>query len=277
VRPRLNAAGGAVLGVALGVLLAVLVEYLDDVLRTPIDIRRALALALLGRLPGGARVWWPGSRAVKGGGMATDPARLLMLTEPLSPLAEAYRVLRTNILFARTDQRLNSLVVAGIGQERASEVVANLAVAVAQAGIKTILVDANLRAPEQHAIFGVANDKGLATALATDADPLILPTQVPNLSILPAGPSPATPSEMLGSTRLNDLLTRLAGTGDLLILDAPPVGAVADTPVLATKVDSVVLVVRSGKTRRGRAIEAREMLERIGARVLGVVLVEPGR
>jgi capsular exopolysaccharide synthesis family protein len=280
VRPRLNAAGGAVLGLALGVLLAVLVEYLDDTLRTPAEIRRALGVGLIGRLPGawrsGAR-GRPAGRAGKGGGMANEIARIAMLAAPQSPLAEAYRVLRTNILFAHAEPRLRTVLVAGTGDEPADEVVANLAVATARAGVRTLVVDANLRTPRQHAYFGLSNDKGLATALATDAAPAALPTDVVDLAVLPAGPPPANPSELLGSTRLADLLATLREQAELVLLDAPPVGAVADTPVLATKVDGVVLVVRAGVTRRARAIEARELLERVGARVLGVVLIEHGR
>jgi non-specific protein-tyrosine kinase len=278
--PRVNALGGAVLGATLGVLLAVLVEYLDDALRTPAEIRRALGLSLLGRLPGRERrrsrlaLRRRAGTAAKGEGMPTDPGRIAMLADPQSPLAEAYRVLRTNLLFAQADPRLRSILVAGVGREASDEVVANLAVATAQAGVRTILVDANLRSPAQHARFGLANDKGLAASLVSDAPPEPLPTQVTNLAALPAGPPPATPSELLGSTRLDDVLKSLAERAELLLIDAPPIGEVADTPVLATKVDGVVLIVRSGATRRARAVEARDVLERVGARVLGVVLVE---
>jgi capsular exopolysaccharide synthesis family protein len=280
VRPRFNALGGAVLGLTLGVLLAVLVEYLDDALRTPAEIRRALGLGVLGRLPGRARRRWLGALgrrsggAAKGEGMPTDPGRIVMLAEPQSPLAEAYRVLRTNILFAQSEPRLRSVLIAGVGREATDDVAANLAVATAQAGVRTILVDANLRAPALHARFGLPNDKGLGASLVSDAPPEPSPTLVADLSVLPAGPAPATPSELLGSTRLGDVLKGLGERAELLLIDAPPIGEVADTPVLATKVDGVVLVVRAGATRRARAVEARDVLERVGARLLGVVLVE---
>ncbi len=277
VRPRLTAAGGAVLGLVLGVLLAVLLEYLDASLRTAAEVRRTLELPLLGRLvaPAGARS--AGRRRTEGGRMGTERARLTMVTEPTSALAEAYRVLRTNILFAGSERRLRSLLVVGIGRERASEVVANLAVATAQAGVRTIVVDAHLREPEQHMVFMLPNDKGLATTLTSDAAPPVQATQVPNLALLAAGPAPPTTSELLGSARLDDVLARLRQDADLLILDAPPVGEVADASVLATKVDGVLLVVRAGVTRRPAAAEARETLERVGAHVLGTVLIEPER
>jgi capsular exopolysaccharide synthesis family protein len=276
VRPRLNALGGAVLGFTAGVLLAVLLEYLDDVLRTPADIQRALDRRLVGRLPAG-RGRRPG-RAGGGGGMP-EVAPIAMLAAPQSTLAEAYRVLRTNILFARGEgeARLRTLLVAGVDREPAADVAVNLAVATAQAGVATVLIDGNLRAPQQHLAFGLANDKGLATALTTDAAVEAVATAVPNLALLPAGPPPAAPSELLGSTRLTAILADLATTAEIVILDAPPVGAVADAPVLATRVDGVLLVVRAGVTRRARAIEARDELERVGARIVGVALVEPGR
>jgi non-specific protein-tyrosine kinase len=209
--------------------------------------------------------------------MSSPNAGLVMLTQPLSPLAEAYRVLRTNLLYARDDSRPRSLVVAGIGHERASLVVANLAVATAQAGVSTILIDAHLRQPQQHTLFGLANDKGLATALTSDAPPAPLPTSVPNLMLLPAGPTPAIPAELLGTARLEAVLSHLTATADLVLLDAPPIGELADTPVLATKVAGVLLVIHAGRTRRARALEVRDVLERIGANVVGVALIEGSR
>jgi capsular exopolysaccharide synthesis family protein len=276
-RPRLNALGGAVLGLVLGGLLAVLVEYLDDVLRTPAEVQRALGLRMAGRLP---RL--SGQRAVgldrRGEGMTADQP-IAMLEAPSSNLAEAYRLLRTNILFARGtgEERLRSFLIAGIDPDASSDVASNLAVATAQAGITTLLVDANLRQPRQHAIFGLGNDKGLSTALTTDTAVIPIATAVQHLSLIPSGPLPGAPSELLGSTRMTDLLINLAAGADVVILDGPPIGELADGPVLATKVAGVLLVVRAGITRRTRAIEAREELERVGARVIGVALVEPNR
>ncbi|MCC6630050.1 MAG: polysaccharide biosynthesis tyrosine autokinase [Chloroflexi bacterium] len=279
VRPRLNALGGAVLGLTVGALLAVLLEYLDDVLRTPADLQRALGRRLVGRLPAGSGRRGARLAGAGGGEGMSQAAPIAMLAAPQSPLAEAYRVLRTNILFARGEgaPRVRTLLVASVDRESAADVAANLAVATAQAGVATVLVDANLRAPQQHLAFGLANDKGLATALTTDAAATTTPTTVPNLALLPAGPTPATPSELLGSTRLTAILADLATAAELVILDAPPVGTVADAPVLATRVDGVLLVIRSGVTRRARAIEARDELERVGAHIVGVALIEPGR
>lgn len=281
VQPRLNAAGGALLGLALGLLLAVLIEYLDDVLRTPADIGRALATTTIGRLPGSAAAM---RRLVRteGGGMPLDLGQLPMVSAPASALAEAYRVLRTNILFARTEGRLHSLLVVGIGDERASDVVANLAVATAQAGVTTLVIDANLRQPVQHAIFGVPNECGL-TALLGEADqptetgqPRPQATAVKLLTLLPAGSPVTMPAELLGRDQLSTLLTSLA-SHQLILVDGPPLGRLADAAILATKVDSVLLVIRAGQTRRRPAIEAKATLERVGARLIGTVLIEENR
>ena len=276
VQPRLNAAGGLVLGVVAGALLAVLLEYIDDVIRTPSDLRRATSFAVLARVPMRASRRWQGRLRREGDDMAADRSTLVMLAHPASAAAEAYRVLRTNVLFARAERPLNSLVVAGIGEDGTSDVAANLAVAIAQTGMPTILVDADLRHPALHRYFGASNDKGLATALTTDAAPGLEATTVPNLSLLPAGPAPVAPSEALSSTRFTQVLGQIAPTGGdmVIVLDAPPIGRLADSVVLATRADAVLLVVRAGKTRRAAAEEARDTLARVGAHVVGVALVE---
>jgi non-specific protein-tyrosine kinase len=274
VRPRLNALGGGVLGLVLGVVLAILVEYLDDVLRTPSDLRRSLGWPVVVRLPGGGRRVGEGRGLAEGGGMTGGASRLTMVAAPQSPVAEAYRLLRTNLLFGQADQPLRSLLVVGVGEERASDVVANLAVAVAQAGRATTIVDAHLRAPEQHRLFGLINEAGLAEALSAGALPAPQPTGVVNLRLLVAGSAPALPAELLGGERLGRLLRQLAEGDGLVILDAPPIGQLADGPIVAGQVDGVIVVIRAGKTRRARALEAKETLERIGARLLGTVLIE---
>lgn len=276
-RPWLTAAGAGVLGLVLGVLLAVLLEYLDASFRTAAEVRRRLDLPLLGRLAAPAAAHSRGRRPMEGERMGSERARLTMVTEPASELAEAYRVLRTNILFAGGERRLRSLLIAGIGRERATEVAANLAVATAQAGVRTVLIDAHLRDPEQHTIFMVPNDTGLATSLVSDVAPPVQATQVANLALLAAGPAPLTTSELLGSARMREVLVELLEGSELVILDAPPIGQMADGAVLATAVDGVLLVVRAGETRRPVAIEAKELLDRVGARILGTVYVEPRR
>ncbi len=207
--------------------------------------------------------------------MKAGAGRLITLSDPKSPAAEAYRTLRTNLQFSSLDNPPRSLLVTSAGaDEGKSAVLCNLAVTIAQAGTRVIVVDADLRRPSVHEAFDLANDKGLTTALlAQGSDDLPLqPTAISDLQVLAAGPLPPNPAELIGSQRMQHLLDRLAASADLVIFDAPPVGIFADAALLASRVDGVILVVSAGKTRREAANRAKASLERANARILGVVL-----
>lgn len=202
--------------------------------------------------------------------------------DPASPVAEAYRTLRTGVQFAGVDRPLRAvLVTCAAPEDDRAVVAANLAVAFAQGGSKVTLVDADLRRPQQHALFGLDNARGLTSFLAGDerGDLPLLDTGVANLRLLPSGPTLANPLDLLGSQRFADLLARLQAGADVVILDAPPVLAVADAAVLARKVDGVLLVFRAGRTKRDQAAKARALLAKANANLLGAVLtnakVEP--
>lgn len=200
---------------------------------------------------------------------------LVTLTEPQSAATEAYRTLRTNLAFNHPERSLRSvLVTSPTAAEDRATVAANLAVVTASAGRTVVALDADLRRPALHTLFGVANDRGLAQALAGDGAPALLATAVPTLRILPAGPTPADPASLLDGPATARLLDDLRAEADVVIVCAPPVLAVADAAVLAPLVDGVVLVVASGRSRRDDARAAREALDRVGARVLGVVLTD---
>jgi non-specific protein-tyrosine kinase len=199
-----------------------------------------------------------------------------MLSQPTSPGAEAYRALRANLKFAGGENPPRTILLAdtGTGEGRAL-VAANLAVALAQAGDPTILLDADLRQSRQHEFFGVANASGVSTFLRDEGGTLpLVATAVPNLSLLPAGPTPPNPAELLASARGPLLLARAREAATFVILDAPPISAVADALALATIADGVLLVVRAGKTRRPAAQRVKEQLERVGANLLGVILTD---
>lgn len=201
---------------------------------------------------------------------------LAMLSQPTSPVAEAFRALRANLKFAGGDKPPRAILLAdtGTGEGRAL-VAANLAVALAQAGDPTLLIDADLRQSRQHELFGVANASGLSTFLRDDSNALpTVATAVPNLSLLPAGPTPSNPAELLASARGPFLLARAREAATFIIFDAPPISAVADALALATIADGVLLVVRAGKTRRPAAQRVKDQLERVGATILGVVLTD---
>jgi non-specific protein-tyrosine kinase len=198
------------------------------------------------------------------------------VSDPRSPVAEAYRVLRTNLAFSSLDEPVRSIIVTSPApQEEKSTTLANLAVVEAQAGNRVLLIDCDLRQPMLHQLFGASNETGITNLLLRDLPPGELPAQstgVDGLHLLPSGPLPPNPAELLGSRRMAELIARLKDEADLLLFDAPPVVAVTDAAVLSTKVDGVLLVVSAGRTRREQAHRARELLGNVNARILGVVM-----
>ena len=206
----------------------------------------------------------------------TNQPDLITLTDPRSPTAEAYRTLRTNLYFSSLDRALETLVVTSAAPgDGKSTTLANLAVTMAQGEKRTILVDADLRRPAQHRLFGLGNTRGLTTMAVDEsamAEPPLLPTGVENLWLLPSGPLPPNPAEILGSRRMEEIIAALKARADIVLFDAPPVIAVTDAAVLGTKVDGVLLVVRAGKTRREHAAQAKELLEKAQVRIVGAVL-----
>ncbi len=201
---------------------------------------------------------------------------LITITESRSPISEAYRTLRTNLDFAGLDRALKTLVITSAGMsEGKSTTLANLAIVSAQAGRRVILVDADLRRPTLHKVFGLANDAGLTTMMMDDAalaSPPLCKTEVEGLSVLTSGPLPPNPAEVMGSRRMEEIIAALAERADQVLFDTPPVVAVTDAAVLATKVDGVVLVVSAGHTRRDHARTAVQRLQQINARLVGAVL-----
>jgi len=207
--------------------------------------------------------------------MAEQPD-LITLTDPRSPAAEAYRTLRTNLTFAALDKPIETLVVTSAApDEGKSTVLANLAVTMAQGERRVILLDADLRRPGLHEIFGSANERGLTTMIVEETaldDPPLIDVGVGNLWLVPSGPLPPNPADILGSRRMEEAIAALKARADVVLIDAPPVVAVTDAVVLGTKVDGVLLVVCAGRTRREHAQRARELLERVHVRIVGAVL-----
>jgi len=207
---------------------------------------------------------------------------LITVAEPRSAISEAYRTLRTNLDFASLDQALKTLVItsAGVGEGK-STTLANLAVVSAQAGRRVILVDADLRRPTLHQILGASNEAGLTSMVVDEARltaPPLQETGIQGLSLLSSGPLPPNPAELLGSRRMAEVIAALAEEADQVFFDTPPIVAVTDAAVLATRVDGVLLVIGAGKTRREYARMAVQRLEQINARLVGTVLtnVEAG-
>jgi capsular exopolysaccharide synthesis family protein len=203
------------------------------------------------------------------------PAELVTLRDPRSPIAEAYRALRTNLQFSSLDTVLRTVLVTSAGPaEGKSTTLANLAVVTAESGARVLAVDCDLRRANLHTLFGLDNSEGLTNfILAEGTGPLpAQPTAVPNLLVLPTGPLPPNPSELLASRQMARVLEVLRDAADLVLFDAPPVVAVTDAAILAPRMDGVLLVVDAGTTRREWARRARAQLEKVNARLLGVVL-----
>lgn len=209
------------------------------------------------------------------------PPNLVTLTEPRSAAAEAYRTLRTNLMFSGVERKLNTLLVTTAAQsEDKSLLLANLAVTFAQAGSPTIIVDADLRRPAQHTLWNISGETGLTTMIldeAAFANPPLVATPIPGLWVLPAGALPPVPADVLSSQRLLDVIAALKGRAQTLLFDCPPVLAAADASILATRMDGVILATRAGTTRRDHVARARQTLERVGARLLGAALTNAPR
>ena len=201
---------------------------------------------------------------------------IITLSDPRSAAAEAYRTLRTNIEFSSLDEPLHTLLVTSSAPTNSKSVaVANLAVAMADGDRPVILVDADLRRPSQHTLFGLSNDKGF-TNLFRNGEALQSPPcqSITNssLQVLTSGPLPPIPSQLLASQKMDEVVERLSSLAEIVIFDAPPVITVNDASLLASRVDGVLLVVKAGDTKRDHVKAAKDRLEKVNARLIGAVL-----
>jgi capsular exopolysaccharide synthesis family protein len=207
---------------------------------------------------------------------------LITVTDPRSPASEAYRTLRTNLEFSSLDHPLRSLLVTSpTDHADKSLTLANLAVIMAEGGRQVILVDGDLRRPVLHDLFGVENTVGLSDVIrqadSWAADPVSadLPLResgIEGIKLLTSGQLPQNPSVLLGSSSMDRVIAHLSGQADLVLFDAPPVLAVTDAALVATRVDGTLLVVRAGGTRREHVQQAKELLARVNAHLVGAAL-----
>jgi succinoglycan biosynthesis transport protein ExoP len=264
-RVLLNTILAALVGLLIALGLAFLLDYLDDTVKSTDDVEVVAGLPTLGTITK--------MRGAKG---RSEIYRLATLLYPRAPVAEAYRSLRTNVEFAAVDAPVKTLLVtSAIPGEGKTTTAANLAVVFAQAGRRTILLDADFRKPGVHKIFDLPNTAGLSSLMRTDEtriDDVAQATEQENLRVITSGPLPPNPAELLGSQRMRMILERLAGAGDLVVIDSPPVQAVTDAAILASITDGTLFVVDAGRTRRGAVRSGREALAKAEARVLGVAL-----
>ncbi len=201
---------------------------------------------------------------------------IITLTDPQSAAAEAYRTLRTNIEFSSVDEPLKTLLVTtSTPTDEKASTVANLAVAMADGERSVVLVDADLRRPMLHTLFGLPNDRGFTSLFRDEAVLKHPPFQtVPNtsLKILTSGPLPLIPGQLLAAKKMREVLAHLAQTAEMIIFDAPPIITVNDASLLASQVDGVLLIVKAGGTKRDHVKAAQDRLEKVNARLVGAVL-----
>jgi non-specific protein-tyrosine kinase len=257
-----NTALAAMVGLMLAVGVIFLIEALDDTLKTPDDVKKTLGLPVLGVIAK----------------HDSEDGKPITSTTPRSPVAEAFRSLRTNIQYTVVDSPLESILITSTDpKEGKSTVVTNLGVVFAQLGKKVTLIDADLRKPSLHRKVGVQNRTGLTALFVRSVETLDLimqKTETPNLSIITSGELPPNPSELLGSKRMESILEKIKSSSDLIIIDSPPALAVTDSLVMVPFVDAVLLVVKPGFTKAKSALLIVEQFKRSNANLVGVVMNE---
>jgi len=253
---------GLVLGTIAALGIACIRDWMDDRLRTPEAVKAALNMPVIGAVP------------VIGTAFTAADRGQIVHNDPFGEAAESYRTLRTALQFGLPKGVKTLLITSPASGDGKSTLVSNLAIAIAQTGKRVLVIDADFRAPMQHRLFGVKDRIGFATVLGSD-DPMseaIQRTEVEGLDVLPCGPIPPNPAEMLNSQSFTDHLNDLADKYDLVLIDSPPVTAVADARILAASADATMLVVRPDGSTRRHTIDARDGLRSVGARIIGVAV-----
>jgi capsular exopolysaccharide synthesis family protein len=281
----LKTALGLLLGIMLGGGAAFLREHLNTKVQRRDELEPLLRVPSLGVIP---RIAVTGKadtprlrlplRSGNGHDVERPLERLVTVAEGRSSGAEAYRSLRTNLLFSQTGHAMRRvLVTSAMAAEGKTTTASNLAVTFAQQGKSVLIIDGDLRKARLHRVFGITREPGLVDVIAEFAtlDDAIRPTPIPNLFVLAAGTLPPNPSELLGSVRMREVLKDVSERYDLVLIDAPPVLVAGDASILSVLVDGTVMVLRAGQTDRGAALAAVQQLKSVGAHMLGSVLNDP--
>lgn len=279
-KKKLNLMLGALIGLGLGIGLTFLLEYFDDSIKNPEELER-IGFPILATIP--EIIAEDVVKKVQSKNGISDEilqakqieTRLVTHFDPKSPISEAYRTLRTNIQFKnKKSKNVVALVTSSAPKEGKSTTVANLAITMAQLGSKTILIDTDLRRPVIHSIFDMKKESGVSSYLigSSELDTVIKPTFVENLSIIPSGPLPPNPSELLGSEEMKKLIAELRKSFDAILFDSPPVIAVTDAAILSTMVDGILLVIKAHQTHREAIKRAKTLLDNAEANIYGCLL-----
>ncbi|WP_432354349.1 CpsD/CapB family tyrosine-protein kinase [Sporosarcina sp. A2] len=201
--------------------------------------------------------------------------KLITIDSPMSVISEQFRTVRTNIHFSTADQELKTIVISSsTPNEGKSTCAANISVVFAQEGKRVLLIDADMRKPTMHHTFQVSNRAGLSTVLTRQGalEDVLHETQMENLHVMPCGPIPPNPAELIGSKMMKTLIEELKQKYDLIIFDTPPLLSVADAQILSNECDGTILVVNTGATEKDSAVKAKDTLQSANARILGVVM-----
>jgi succinoglycan biosynthesis transport protein ExoP len=267
---KLNLLLAAVVGLFLGVGLAFFLEHLDDTIKTPEDLQNVIRLPSFGIVPEGA---YERRRLVDSN--HSFPVELATSDFPKSMLSEAYRSIRTSILLSSSGNPPKTIAVSSPNPgEGKTTTVMNTAIVLSQTGARVIIIDADMRKPRIHKVFGKENGVGLSSFLSGNADleAVIQKSKFPELYYIPSGPIPPNPSELLGSVLFKKMIEGLESRFHYLIIDSPPLLAFSDSVIISTNVDGVVMVVIGGKTPRETLKRSKEVLLQVDARILGVVI-----
>lgn len=276
---KLNLALGLVLGMGLGIGITFLREYFDNTIKTHEELEN-IGFNILANIPKieMSKIEQKLENKLSKLGPIEGKrieARLITHLDPKSPVSEAYRTLRTNLQFSKIEGNIKTMLITSSGpKEGKSTTSANLAIAIAQSGKKVVLIDADLRRPVVHSIFGQDKANGITNYLMNDIryEQMIKKSIMDNLSIIPSGVLPPNPSELISSQKMEELIGRLRSDFDMVIFDTPPVIAVTDAAILSTKVDGVLLIVSAGQTNVDAVLRAKSLLENVNARLLGALL-----
>ena len=263
---KLNLALGLVLGLFLGVVVAFLIEFMDDRVKSSSDLERLLGLPLLGITP-----------ALKGKNVTPTDYALASFQQPTSALAESFRSLRTNLLFATREGLPRSLsITSSLPSEAKSSTCVNLATVLAQSGKRVLLVDADLRRPTAHKRLKLDNTLGLSNYLTdqADIDEVIQTTAIENISIITAGPISPNPVELLSSDRLEELLALVPERFDIVIMDSPPTIGLSDALLLANRVSATIMVAAFAQSKKRALLDGMKRLRHAQANVIGMIFTK---
>ncbi len=279
VKPNkiLNIGLSLVIGFGLGIGLAFFLEYLNNTINTAEDVERIVRLPSLGAIPSLQSL---AKRKVLNNGnnnlsLTSPNIELVSGHESISSFAESYRALRTSLLLSTPEHAPRTmLITSSHPAEGKTTIVANTAISLAQTGARVLVIDADMRRPRCHKILNVKNEFGLSTYLSRDVklDRVIQQHDIPNMFVMPAGPIPPNPSELLSSIKLRVLIDDLLEHFDHILIDSPPVIHVTDALIISQHVDGVVIVIKSQHTPREAVLRAKQALTDVNAKVFGVVL-----